>query len=219
MYFAVVFSYIRCLNRWVCCFHTGIWHTAYCVTSWPLVAGLFFYGRSTVVGERAAEVCGGTHELSCKCEGTSLGIFHTACQILENEPLKPKHEPRYPRFELLPKLPPNFRTNRYYLSKSWAGNLRRYVEAQARRRRSPSFASNSSNSSISVNSSGGGGGGGGGKEKRSRGRDRAESNLMPPWQDVNADLMCQHQGLAHSSQGTRGKVRCGVVEYYFPSHI
>ncbi|CAM9238920.1 unnamed protein product [Pylaiella littoralis] len=85
----------------------------------------------------------------------------------------------------------------YYLSKSWAGNLRRYVDAQSRRRRSPSFAS-TSNSSISVNS-------GGGKEKLSRGRKRAESNLMPPWQDVNADLMCRHQGLAHSSQGTRGK--------------
>lgn len=89
--------------------------------------------------------------------------------------------------------------SRYYLSKSWAGNLRRYVEAQARRRRrSPSFAS-SSNSLITSASSGG-------KEKRSRGRERAESNLMPPWQGVNADIMCPHQGLAHSSQRTRGKV-------------
>ena len=74
------------------------------------------------------------------------------------------------------------------------------MEAQARRRRSPSFAS-SSNSSINGTPAGSGG-----KEKRSRGRERAESNLMPPWQDVNADIMCPHQGLAHSSQGTRGKV-------------
>lgn len=88
--------------------------------------------------------------------------------------------------------------NSYYLSKSWAGNLRRYVEAQARRRRSPSFAS-SSNPNISAGSLGV-------KAKRSRGRERAESNLMPPWEDVNADIMCQHRGLAHSSQGTRGKV-------------
>eukprot|EP00752_Nemacystus_decipiens_P008123 g7263.t1 len=87
----------------------------------------------------------------------------------------------------------------YYLSKAWAGNLRRYVEAQARRRRSPSFALGS-NSSVNGTPAGSGG-----KEKRSRGRERAESNLMPPWQDVNADIMCPHQGLAHSSQGTRGK--------------
>eukprot|EP00903_Cladosiphon_okamuranus_P012135 g11384.t1 len=87
----------------------------------------------------------------------------------------------------------------YYLSKSWAGNLRRYVEAQARRRRSPSFAS-SSNSAITGTYASSAG-----KEKRSRGRERAESNLMPPWQDVNADITCPHQGLAHSSQGTRGK--------------
>ncbi|CAB1101293.1 unnamed protein product [Ectocarpus sp. CCAP 1310/34] len=87
----------------------------------------------------------------------------------------------------------------YYLSKSWAGNLRRYVEAQARRRRSPSFASNSAAGSGATV------GGSGGKEKRSRGRERAESNLMPPWQDVNADIMCQHGGLARSSQGNRAK--------------
>lgn len=75
--------------------------------------------------------------------------------------------------------------NRYYLSKAWAGNLRRFVEAQARKRRhSPT--------------SGGKG--------RSRGRERAESNLMPPWDDVNADLVCQHGGLAHSTQSSRGKV-------------
>ncbi|CAN0517268.1 unnamed protein product, partial [Ectocarpus sp. 8 AP-2014] len=79
--------------------------------------------------------------------------------------------------------------HRYYLSKSWAGNLRRYVEAQARRRRSPSFASNSATGSGATV------GGSGGKEKRNRGRERAESNLMPPWQDVNADIMCQHRGL------------------------
>lgn len=72
------------------------------------------------------------------------------------------------------------------------------MEAQARRRRSPSFASSSKSSTTSASS--------GGKEKRSRGRERAESNLMPPWQDVNGDIMCQHQGLAHCSQGTRTKV-------------
>ncbi|CAM9841846.1 unnamed protein product [Ascophyllum nodosum] len=77
----------------------------------------------------------------------------------------------------------------YFLSKAWAGNLRRYVEAQARRRRSP--LSSSPNSA--------------GKEKRRRGRERAESNLMPPWPDVNADITCHHGGLAHSPQGTRCK--------------
>lgn len=87
-------------------------------------------------------------------------------------------------------------STRYYLSKSWAGNLRRYVEAQARRRRSPSFSS----SCISTSA---------GKGRRSRGRERAESNLMPPWGEVNADIVCQHGGLAHTSQGTRGKVRVG----------
>lgn len=81
-------------------------------------------------------------------------------------------------------------TRRYYLSKSWAGNLRRYVEAQARRRRhSPSSVGSSST----------------GKGRR-RGRERAESNLMPPWEDMNADIVCQHGGLAHTSQTSRGKV-------------
>ena len=83
-----------------------------------------------------------------------------------------------------------FLRRRYFLSKAWAGNLRRYVEAQARRRRSP--LSSSPNSA--------------GKEKRRRGRERAESNLMPPWPDVNADITCHHGGLAHSPQGTRCKV-------------
>ncbi|CAM9443942.1 unnamed protein product, partial [Hapterophycus canaliculatus] len=90
----------------------------------------------------------------------------------------------------------------YYLSKSWAGNLRRYVEAQARRRRNPSFTSSSNHNISSGNL--------GVKAKKSRGRERAESNLMPPWEDVNADIVCQHGGLAHSSQGTRGKVRRGL---------
>ncbi len=82
------------------------------------------------------------------------------------------------------------------------------MEAQARRRRSPSFASTPPSKSSGGVSGGGGGGGSAGREKRSRGRERAESNLMPPWQDVNADIMCQHGGLARSSQGTRGKVCC-----------
>lgn len=103
----------------------------------------------------------------------------------------------------LEKLPPQIISglfpHRYYLSKLWAGNLRRYVEAQARCRRSPSFSSN-------VNGTAGVGGSAG-KEKRSRGRERAESNLMPPWLDVNFDIVCHHGGLAHSPQGTRRKVQ------------
>ncbi|CAM9876820.1 unnamed protein product [Discosporangium mesarthrocarpum] len=80
----------------------------------------------------------------------------------------------------------------FYLSKTWVGNLRRYVEAEAARRRR----------SSSVGSAG--------KEKRRRGRDRAESNLMPPWQDINADILCKHGKLARSSQTTpRGKVKEG----------
>ncbi|CAM9752612.1 unnamed protein product [Sphacelaria rigidula] len=28
---------------------------------------------------------------------------------------------------------------------------------------------------------------------------------MPPWEDVNVDILCQHGGLAHTSQASRGK--------------
>lgn len=32
------------------------------------------------------------------------------------------------------------------------------------------------------------------------------TNIMPPWDEVSSNIVCQHRGLAHSTQASRGKV-------------
>jgi hypothetical protein len=63
----------------------------------------------------------------------------------------------------------------YFVSKQWCSNFRRFVESLSRQRKASRLSSSSGSSS--------------GKSQR---RPRSESNVMPPWALVNADITCEH---------------------------
>ncbi|CAM9746140.1 unnamed protein product [Chrysoparadoxa australica] len=73
----------------------------------------------------------------------------------------------------------------FFISKTWSTNFRRFEESQARRLKA----------SMSPGKT---------ESRKTRRRERTESNIMPPWPLINADITCKHGALALSSQ-TRAK--------------